>query len=321
MNTTQTTAENALNVEMAAKSAPKFASEAGRGEWTRVDRQLDLPEPIRKLKEGIDLIQSVSPDAASALAQHLFMTPKRRRPKTEHWKQKHPAENFHVEADGVRLQCYAWGNKPFVLLAHGWDSNAASMSQFVDPLLGRGYGVLAFDGPAHGDSEGKLTTIAGFTSATRAVQANVEPFSAVIGHSIGGPAAVMALEDNSDCLPRLVMISAPSRSDAAVSQFSRIFGLNDHADAGLRARLSSVVGRPIEDITFATMSQQCQQLTLFIHDTDDVVFPIEEAHASMQMLPHARLMETSGFGHAKILNDAHVVEAAVSFAAPILSGL
>ncbi|MFW6193451.1 MAG: alpha/beta hydrolase [Gemmatimonadota bacterium] len=58
------------------------------------------------------------------------------------------------------MATYAWGEEgPTVLLVHGWSSHTGHMTGFVDPLLRRGFRVVAFDGPAHGRSPGARTDI------------------------------------------------------------------------------------------------------------------------------------------------------------------
>ena len=62
------------------------------------------------------------------------------------------------------IAMWRWGSRdaPAVLLAHGWGGNAAQMRPFVFPLLQAGYRVIAYDQPAHGVSDGKLTGLPDF---------------------------------------------------------------------------------------------------------------------------------------------------------------
>ena len=55
---------------------------------------------------------------------------------------------------------FAWGAGPSVLLVHGWEGRGAQLGALVDPLVAAGYRVVALDGPAHGDSPGRLSTLA-----------------------------------------------------------------------------------------------------------------------------------------------------------------
>ena len=59
-----------------------------------------------------------------------------------------------------------------MLLAHGWGGYAAQMRGFVPHLLRAGFRVIAYDQPAHGLSEGKLTGLPDFAGALAAVAAH-----------------------------------------------------------------------------------------------------------------------------------------------------
>jgi pimeloyl-ACP methyl ester carboxylesterase len=54
---------------------------------------------------------------------------------------------------------------------------------------------------------------------------------------------------------------------------------------------------------------------LVIHDRQDREVPIAEGRRHLRNWPHARLMETSGLGHSRMLNDPSVISVAVDFIA------
>src|SRR5512147_1617576 len=68
--------------------------------------------------------------------------------------------NYRLPFEGGELAVTTWGNSdPTVLLMHGWGGARAQMTGFVDALLFAGYRVVAYDQPAHGQSDGKMTNI------------------------------------------------------------------------------------------------------------------------------------------------------------------
>src|SRR5215212_7536071 len=67
--------------------------------------------------------------------------------------------NFRIPFEGGELAVTTWGEGPAVLLMHGWGGARAQMTGFVEPLLGAGYRVVAYDQPAHGESDGKMTNL------------------------------------------------------------------------------------------------------------------------------------------------------------------
>ena len=49
-----------------------------------------------------------------------------------------------------------WGtSETIVFLLHGWESRGATFSKLIPLLLKEGFQVIAWDGPAHGDSPGR----------------------------------------------------------------------------------------------------------------------------------------------------------------------
>ena len=48
---------------------------------------------------------------------------------------------------------------PTVYVLHGWSGNASQLRAFVDPLVARGFHVVAVDLPAHGRTAGNFATL------------------------------------------------------------------------------------------------------------------------------------------------------------------
>lgn len=86
------------------------------------------------------------------------------------------AERFDVEVSGHRIAAFRWrppsgdGSKaPRVMLAHGWESRTARLAAWVDPLLGAGFEVVAFDALAHGETAGRRSSPLTFAAAMSAI--------------------------------------------------------------------------------------------------------------------------------------------------------
>src|SRR5215213_2131231 len=94
--------------------------------------------------------------------------------------------NYRIPFDGGELAVTSWGNSgPAILLMHGWGGARAQMTGFVDPLLFAGYRVVAYDQPAHGESDGTMTNLLEIAPTMDLIARHAGPFDAVIAHSFG----------------------------------------------------------------------------------------------------------------------------------------
>jgi len=83
------------------------------------------------------------------------------------------------------------------------------MRRFVFHLAAAGYRVIAYDQPAHGLSDGRLTGLPDFADVLAEVARHHGNVRAVIAHSLGGPATAIALARGLTA-ERAVLISPPS---------------------------------------------------------------------------------------------------------------
>src|SRR5437870_5370277 len=152
--------------------------------------QLNKSTTGRIVNAGMRLLDSAAPAAAQRLAFAWFGRPRRRvgRPAIG-------AHRFRLTGDGPELGVWDWGDGPTVLLVHGWNGNAAQLAGLVPPLLRAGYYVAAPDLPAHGASAGTHTNVRAMADALLRLGRRVGPVHAVIAHSLGAAASVIALAE------------------------------------------------------------------------------------------------------------------------------
>src|SRR5919106_571676 len=94
--------------------------------------------------------------------------------------------NYRIPFDDGELAVTTWGSSgPVVLLMHGWGGARAQMTGFVDPLLFAGYRVVAYDQPAHGESDGKMTNLLEIAPTMDLIVKKEGNFDVVLAHSFG----------------------------------------------------------------------------------------------------------------------------------------
>lgn len=223
--------------------------------------------------------------------------------------------SFRSGLSGLR---WGDGTGPVVLAIHGWEGRATHF-RFVGEALERaGFSLLALDGPAHGASPGRVAHPRLFAEALSdaAVEVATERggVHAVIGHSMGAGAVSYALSQGL-AADRAVLISGPSGYAPVVRGAAGMAGLGPRATHHLLRAVQNRIGVAPEDIDVTRGLRDLDLPVLIVHDREDTFVDFSHAQRFMSHLPDARLRETHGLGHWRVLTDPVTVEAIADFVA------
>jgi pimeloyl-ACP methyl ester carboxylesterase len=253
----------------------------------------------------------IAPRRAEELALDLFSTPRRPGVLAEP-DAGLPAHRFTLPVGGHQVVAWDWGRGPTVILTHGWSGHAGQMAAFVQPLVRAGYHVVAFDHPAHGQSGGKRATYLSLTEALTAIAKRVEPVHAIIAHSLGSTATILAVSRGLS-VERVVLVAPPAESPMYARAFGRAIGLPPERIEGMIDRIRVMVGGNLDDLDARRLAARLRAPALIIHDPEDREVPIAHGEAIAAAWPGARLARVSGLGHHRLLRDPAVIETAVAF--------
>lgn len=279
------------------------------------------PAGLRWLRWQLKILWAVSPQLAFRQAWQLFCTP--RRLPTKAWEEPAlaQAQRRTVPFESGHVAVYEWGPAaaPAVVLVHGWEHRASFWRAWVQPLLAAGYRVVALDGPAHGASSGRQTTLTGFGGAVQAViDSVVGEVRAIVAHSFGA-ASVAGLPVRLPAgapLPRLVLLSAPVSPRVVASRFADFLYLSNDIVDRFAAHIKQSTGRDADSFAVAATGPTIgAKKVLVLHDMDDEIIPFSEGQQIAAAWPGAVLQATRGLGHNRIMRDAGVIQAAVEFIA------
>jgi pimeloyl-ACP methyl ester carboxylesterase len=265
---------------------------------------------------GLRASSLVAPDFAGLWAERLFLTPpKPLYPNAEVFDLLDARQSYLLHR-GRHIAMWNWGSKdaPAVLLAHGWGGRATQMRRFVAPLLAAGYRVIAYDQPAHGLSDGRLTGLPDFADVLRAVARHHGGVHAAITHSLGGPAAAIAMARGLQ-LERAVLISPPSDLVGYSRRFARWLAIPERVRRRMQAAIEERFGVRWADLELARIAPRLEAEALVIHDRLDNMIPWRQGAAVARQWRGARLLSTQGLGHGRILKDEGVARAAADFIA------
>ena len=194
-----------------------------------------------------------------------------------------------------------------VVLTHGWQSHAGDMLTWAAPILRAGYHVLVYDTLGHGESDrSEYTSIRHFLEDLRAVIAfaeqlpDAQPGVVVMGHSMGGAAALLASVDAPGV--RAVIAAAAPTDPLEITR--------EWIDArGLPGPLLVTLMRPFWAPIVATpypLLQPIQRIAaitvpiLLIHGDADKQVPVHHAHRLAAANPAARIEVLTGADHISL---------------------
>lgn len=252
------------------------------------------------------------PSLAADTGERLFTTPPRwpppERERTVLSEGKRIAIPFGLRA----LTAWSWGEGPPVLLVHGWGGRAGQMTPFVPALIEHGFSAIAFDGPAHGESPGERTSLPEFAHAVAAAIRMTGPPAAIVGHSMGAAASVLALRDGVD--PRgLVLIAPPARPVDYLQQFAALLWIPERALRILGARVEERYGIQWKDLDLPRVVREFSHPMLLVHDEEDRDALWTQGRELAEAWPGSEMMTTRGLGHTRILRDEEVVDRVASW--------
>ncbi len=212
-----------------------------------------------------------------------------------------------------RLVGWRWGRRgdPVVVLVHGWGGRGTQLKPFIAPLLARGLSVVAYDAPGHGMTGAPESSLPHFLHALEAVLDHLGPVHALVGHSMGGAAAAMIMARRPDKVGRGVLIAAPASLTDATYRVAAALAWPPALTVAVRRRIEYRFGVSWDQ--FEAERNAGSQDLLVIHDRSDreVAFACGMRH--IRAWPRARLLETEGLGHRRLLTDPTVLAATADF--------
>lgn len=264
------------------------------------------------VRATINAVSVVAPGVAGRIAFEMWQRPLVRGRVRAAERAIHDAARIEV-VDGIVT--YAWGDgrRP-VLLVHGWRSRASRYAAFVARLLELGYTPISYDAPGHGDTAGPAGTILDHQRIIRQLAEKYGTFEGVIAHSLGAPFALYAIREGV-AAGRVVTISGICEFEYLVDAFCKELRLRPKVNQALRRAIERGLFQGDRDIwTKFSATQPAEADLLVVHnDSDEVVDPAQATRLVTAYGESARLLQTTGLGHSRILSDPTVIEQSTAF--------
>jgi pimeloyl-ACP methyl ester carboxylesterase len=298
---------------------------------------------IRYVRAQLNILSLVSMQKAAIKAFRLFCTPQQRA------SGKYPAifergEKLSFLLEGHMVRGHRWAPGPDgregggakssgnprsgkgsaipgdglgkkILIAHGFESSSRTFDPYIGALLERGYEVVAFDAPAHGRSGGRRILLTSYVTMLRSIMDNYGSFDAWLGHSLGGLALVLALEDMQiETGARLVLIAPAVETTAAVEAFAGLLHLPKAVVHEMDNYVEEISGHRFSWYSLRRAIGQIRADILYVQDEKDQITPLKDALVvKRDGHPNIRFLFTIGLGHRKIYKDPEMIRQIVEF--------
>ncbi len=266
---------------------------------------------IKSIRLIIKALSLVSLKAATNFANHLWLRPIKMpiRPSDKSIYEK--SERFNVVARGQDYQIQSWGKGPLVVLVHGWDGRGSQMYGFVGPLVERGYQVITFDVPAHGNAAGNQVDPPLAAEVVTAIAKRCGPVEAFVTHSFGSTWTLIAVAAGVS-VKKIALISPPQSLRKIYDKFQQRLGIPAKVGQALTKKLEQIHGDLWNNYSNEMLLKRLKNISgIVIHDQGDKEIVFDEGLAVAKAWNGCQFMKTTGLGHYRILKSDEVIDRVV----------
>jgi pimeloyl-ACP methyl ester carboxylesterase len=261
-----------------------------------------------------DFLWNTTPTLSKLIAKRLFFTPSNY--KTTSLENHHldSGNRFEISVRGKAVKCWKWGSGPGILLAHGWNGRGIQLHHFIEPLTRKGYSVIAYDAPGHGESQGKTSSYFEFTDTIRTLlsSSNGHRIQGVIAHSLGASATVNSIAKEKNSLEVILIAPALKLTELLYSFFDHI-GVPKALYLSLIREYEDQFGYNMHYDNPGNLLREIKSRILIVHDKNDQTIPYFDSKELSDEFQNITLHTTEGLGHKKILSERSLIDLIVNY--------
>jgi pimeloyl-ACP methyl ester carboxylesterase len=221
--------------------------------------------------------------------------------------------DFNFNQNIVKL--YQWGNgDKYVLLSHGWESNAGSLGAFVNPFVEQGFKVVSFDNPAHGSSEGTKANMLIFKELIHKIIEEFGMPEVTVGHSLGANVLILLSYQKNIEFKKTVLISPFNQMNSIFKGFQNIVKFPDSLYNEMISLAEERIDIQLRDLEFGDLGNKTSlNNILLMHDIGDKITPVSHSESMNEQWERLKFIPIEGSGHYKILWKKEVIQNALEF--------
>lgn len=271
---------------------------------------------LKYVRTKFKLLSAISKQKAAAKAFQLFCTPQHRNKKTlPPIFEKAEKLQFPFQGNTVRGWRWNYPSPKKLLILHGFESGAVNFDRYINPLIKKGYEVLAFDAPAHGRSSGKMITVIMYKELVQYILKNYGPVNSFITHSFGGLTLSLVLEEiPHDEMFKVILIAPAVETKTAIDNFFKFLQLDNGVREEFEKLIGKMGGKPANWYSVSRAASHIKAQVLFLQDKNDNMTPLSDAEPIMKKnYPNFHFVISEGLGHRRIYRDSKSVKSIIDF--------
>ncbi len=251
------------------------------------------------------LHHTLAPKHAVKTARKLLLTPARLTPKnkTPIGLVKGTVKTRH----GV-LSTFSLGAGPVWVLTHGWSGSSNQFYPLMEYIATRGFTALAYDHPAHGESDGDVGHMPGFVEGLDAVLDSVNELEGIIGHSMGAASVLESRHKKAESCPIIMiapvlnyienLLSSIQRSGYSMKLFKEVIDELEHQ-----------YNFPLKSIDPYRRLVERQTKCIVVHDKGDKFTAYSVSLQVAKEGKNVELITTEGQGHGRVMKSSEMMSA------------
>ncbi len=244
------------------------------------------------------------PKKAVNKAYILFCTPRKGKILPEQEEFLEDAEDAIVHVGDTQIQTYRWASLgETVLMVHGWESNAHRWKALIQKLHKKGFNVIAFDAPAHGNSSGKILNVPLYTTCLQKMVELYRP-NHIMGHSVGGMTTIFhQYSYPNQEIQKLVVLAPPSELSRIMQGYQEILKLSPKFMNALDQFFKDEHGFYFKEFSVSDFAKKLTHKGLLIHDKNDDIAPYNEAEDIGKNWNDVQFISTVDYGHSLFFDE------------------
>jgi len=291
-------------------------------QYKKVEKQNKTSNVLKLAKATMPLLGNVAPNFTANLFFKLFTTPKKIPLKPPHLEILNRSNSFSYTIndvwgieESIKIVGYSWnrsGSKK-ILLVHGWNGKASDYYKLIPELIDNDFQIDAIDCKAHGDSEGKRSSMLDFIYSLNGYFDNFGVPDIIIGHSLGATASIFSAIDKNLYIDKIVLLANPIiMKNAFFAGFDQI-NLPQKSQKLVFESAEKLLGKKIDDFDLTKVELNNFHDILEIYVDHDEEISNEDTMKLLQTHPEIHSIKINNCGHNYIHRNSKAIQNILQF--------